>query len=90
MSGADSKPGQITEQLAKDPSSKTPTTASDHPAHKDDSAPTSKDTGKVGDKVQLRDHQAAPGPPVFQPGEINANLEGTREERDKKAAELNK
>lgn len=84
-----SKPGEITEKLAKDPSSKTPSTASSHPAHQN-TATTAEDQSKVGDKVQFRDHQAAPGPAIMDPKEINVQMEGTREERDKKAAELNK
>ena len=82
-----SKPGEITEKIAKDPSSKTPTTASDHPAHQN-TATTAEDQGKVGDKVQFRDHEANPGPAIVK--EVNVPQEGSREDRNKKAAELNK
>jgi len=72
--------GSITDQVAKDPSSKTGSTASDHPAHQD-GAPE-------GDKVQFRAHEANPGPAV--PKDFNIQQEGTKEERQARAQELNK
>ena len=84
-----SKPGEITEKIAKDPSSKTNSNASSDPLHENSAAP-SEDQGKVGDKVQFCDHAANPGPQVADFKTVNVPQEGTREDRDKKAAELNK
>jgi len=73
-------PGVITDKIAKSPSSKTDTTASNHPAHI---------AGETkGDKVQFRAHDANPGPAV--PENFNAQQEGTKQERQAKAKELNK
>lgn len=72
--------GSITEQVAKNPTSKTESTASDHPVHGDDN--------QQGDKVQFRYHEAHPGPAI--PKDFNVKEEGTREERRAKAEELNK
>ena len=82
------KPGQITEKLAQgEGSSKTPSTASSHPAHQK----ATDESGKVGDKVQLRDHQANPGPQIVKnPEDFGAQQEGTREDRLKRTEELNK
>lgn len=79
--------GQLTEMIAKEHSSKTESTASSHPAHKNENNPQNQ--GKVGDKVQFRDHTANPGPAVLDAKEVNPKLEGTREDRNAKAAELN-
>jgi hypothetical protein len=72
--------GSITEHVGKNASSKTDSNASTHPIH-DDGEPK-------GDKVQFRHHEANPGPVL--PKEINAQQEGTKEERRAKAQELNK
>ena len=72
--------GSITEHVGKNASSKTESTASDHPMHHEGEP--------KGDKVEFRHHQANPGP-VF-PTEINAQQEGTKEERRAKAQEMNK
>ncbi|KFZ05066.1 hypothetical protein V501_08706 [Pseudogymnoascus sp. VKM F-4519 (FW-2642)] len=72
--------GSITEQIAKEPSSKTDSTASSHPVH-NDSEPK-------GDPVQIRHHQANPGPAI--PIDFQVQQEGTKEDRAKRAAELNK
>jgi hypothetical protein len=72
--------GSGTEHVARDASSKTESTASSHPIH-------GREAPK-GDKVEFRHHQANPGPVL--PKEINAQQEGTKEERMAKAKELNK
>ena len=73
--------GSITEQIAKDPSSKTEsTTASSHPAHNN---PEPK-----GEQVKIQHHQANPGPAI--PKDFQVQQEGTKEDRVKRAAELNK
>ncbi|KIN01493.1 hypothetical protein OIDMADRAFT_122980 [Oidiodendron maius Zn] len=72
--------GAATEHVARDASSKTESTASSHPIH---------NTGEPkGDKVEFLHHKANPGPVL--PAEINAQQEGTKEERMAKARELNK
>jgi hypothetical protein len=72
--------GTATEQVARNGSSKTDTNASSHPIH---------GSGEPkGDKVEFRHHQANPGPVI--PQEINAQQEGTKEERMAKAKQLNK
>jgi len=63
----------------KNASSKTDSNASDHPLHHQE---------PKGDKVEIRHHQANPGPVI--PNEINAEQEGTKEERRAKAEALNK
>ena len=72
--------GAGTEHVAKDGSSKTESNASTHPLH---------DQGEPkGDKVEIRHHEANPGPVL--PKEINAQQEGTKEERRAKAEAMNK
>jgi hypothetical protein len=72
--------GGPTEHVSKNASSKTESTASTHPLH---------DQGQPkGDKVEFRHHQAQPGPVI--PQDFNAQQEGTKEEREVKAKELNK
>jgi hypothetical protein len=75
------KYGSATEHVMKNSSSKTESNASDHPLHGDGEA-------KKGDKVQFRHQEANPGPVV--PKEINAQQQGTKEERRAKAEALNK
>jgi hypothetical protein len=70
----------MTEQVASNPSSKTDSTASDHPRHNDN--------GPKGDKVDIRHHQANPGPVIAQ--DMHVAQEGTKEERRKKTEEMNK
>lgn len=70
----------MTEQVAKNPSSKTDSGASDHAAHQSE--------GSKGDKVEIRHHQANPGPAI--PKDFNIQEEGTKEERRAKAEEMNK
>lgn len=70
--------GSITEQIAKNPSSKTDSQASEHHHHKD--AETG--LGGKGDKVQFRQ-----GP--VQPDTIDAKEEGTKDERKEKAQQMN-
>lgn len=72
--------GTATEQVAKGGSSKTESTASSHPIHNSGES--------KGDKVEFLHHKANPGPVL--PAEINAQQEGTKEERMAKAKELNK
>ncbi|KAH8601202.1 hypothetical protein B0O99DRAFT_501918 [Bisporella sp. PMI_857] len=75
----DPKGSNITEQVGKDPSSKTESNASSHPIH---------DQGEPrGDKVEFRHFQANPGPAITQ---VDVPQEGTKEERRAKAQELNK
>lgn len=72
--------GAATEHVAKNASSKTDSNASDHPLH-----------GKgetKGEKVDIRHHQANPGPAI--PQDFNAQEEGTKAERKAKAEALNK
>jgi hypothetical protein len=72
--------GAGTEHVAKTASSKTESNASTHPLH---------DQGEPkGEKVEIRHHEANPGPVI--PEEINAQQEGTKEERRAKAEALNK
>jgi hypothetical protein len=72
--------GSATEHAAKNTSSKTESNASTHSIH---------DQGEPkGDKVDIRYHQAHPGPAV--PKDFNAQQEGTKEERKAKADALNK
>lgn len=71
--------GSITEQIARDPSSKTDSTASTHPNHGNHD--------KQGDKVQFLHHQANPGPAV--PKDFNVKEEATKEEREARAQVLN-
>jgi hypothetical protein len=72
----------MTEAVASNPSSKTGTTASDHPVHKEDGEPK-------GDKVHILHHKANPGP-VVPEGGVNVQQEGTREERQRRMEEMNK
>ena len=73
-------PGAPTEYVGKNSSSKTESNASSHPLH---------DQGKTkGDKVEIRHHEANPGPVL--PNEINTQQEGTKEERRAKAEAMNK
>ncbi len=72
--------GAITEQIAKNPSSKTDSTASTHPAHNEDLT--------AGQKEAFQATGANPGPVVSQ--DVNVQQEGTKEERRKKAEEMNK
>lgn len=76
------KSGSITEQVAKNPSSKTDSQASDHHHHK------TEEDNKQGDQVQFRHHEANPGPAVSK--DFSAQEEGTKEERRAKAEEMNK
>jgi len=71
--------GAITEQIAKNPSSNTESTASSHPAH----------NGGVtaGQKKAFEATGANPGPVVSEG--VNVQQEGTKEERRKKAEEMN-
>ena len=71
----------MTEQAAENASSKTDTTASDHPKHKVE--------GPIGDKVDIRHHQANPGPVIHQDLK-NIPQEGSKEERRMKMEEMNK
>jgi hypothetical protein len=73
--------GAGTEHVATDGSSKTESNASTHPLHGRDKEPK-------GDKVDIRYHQAHPGPAI--PDNFNVQQEGTKEERAAKAKELNK
>lgn len=73
--------GAATEHVMKNGSSKTDSNASTHPLHNNEDE-------KKGDKVQFRHHEANPGPAL--PKEINAQQEGTKEERRAKAEALNK
>ncbi|RDL36523.1 Uncharacterized protein BP5553_05875 [Venustampulla echinocandica] len=73
-------PGAATEHVMNDASSKTDSNASDHPIH-----------GKgepKGDKIDIRHHQANPGPAI--PQDFSAQQEGTKEERRARAEALNK
>ena len=72
--------GSITEHVGQNASSNTESTASTHPLHKSEPP--------KGEKVQFRHHEANPGPVL--PDEINAQQEGTKEERRAKAQEMNK
>jgi len=72
--------GSITEHVAQNASSKTESTASDHPIHGNDKP--------AGDKVEFRHHEANPGPVI--PKEFNIQQEGTKEERRAKAEAMNK
>lgn len=71
--------GDIHESVASNPSSKTESTASDHPLHKGEEV--------KGEQVKFIHHQAQPGPAV--PKDFNAQEEGTKEERLAKAKEMN-
>jgi hypothetical protein len=74
----------MTEQVAQNPSSKTSTTASDHPQHQD-----GKDDGHIGEKVDIRHHQANPGP-VLHDNLKNVLQEGSKEERQMRTEQMNK
>ena len=76
----DHAPGAVTEHVMKNSTSKTDDNASDHPLH--GQGPPK------GDKVEFLHHQAQPGPAV--PKHFHAQEEGTKEERQAKANELNK
>lgn len=71
--------GAIHDSVASNPSSKTESTASDHPLHKGEEV--------KGEQVQFRHHQAHPGPAI--PKDFNVQEEGSKEERLAKAKELN-
>lgn len=75
----DHKKGSITESVAKNPTSKTESTASSHHHHNDDN--------NKGEQVQFIHHEANPGPQISK--EFTAQEEGTAEERRAKAAEMN-
>jgi outer membrane receptor for ferrienterochelin and colicin len=72
--------GAAVEHVVRDGSSKTESNASTHPMHQ-------KEPPK-GDKVEFRYHEANPGPIV--PDNFSAQQEGTKQERQAKARELNK
>lgn len=76
----DHAPGEATESVMKNSSSKTESNASTHPLH--DQGPPK------GDKVEFRAHEAHPGPAV--PKDFNIQQEGTKEERRAKAEAMNK
>jgi len=71
--------GSITEQIARDPSSKTDSNASTHPLHGE--------SDKKAEKVEFRYHQANPGPAI--PKDFSAKEEATKEERQARAQALN-
>jgi hypothetical protein len=73
-------PGAITDELARQHSSKTESTASGHPVH---TQPERK-----GEPVQFQYHKATPGPVI--PQDFTAQEEGTKEERRRRGEELNK
>jgi len=75
----DHKSGDIHDALASNPSSKTESTASDHPLHQKEEV--------KGEQVKFDYHQATPGPAV--PKDFDAQQEGTKEERLAKAKEMN-
>lgn len=72
--------GSITEKVAKNPSSATGSTASDHAAHKDDHS---------AGKASAQDHQAHPGPAIPQSMD-DVEKPVPKEELRARAAELNK
>ena len=75
--------GGITDQVAKNPSSKTPSTASDHPTHHGDRKPPF-----GGAKAQAQDFQATPGPVI--PQDTSAlEKPASKEELRARAEELN-
>lgn len=67
-----------TEHVGKNSSSKTESSASNHPLHDQEE--------KKGEQVEFRHHQANPGPAITQ---VHVPQEGTQEERRAKAQELN-
>lgn len=73
-------PGAATEHVAKNASSKTESSASTHLLHNEG--------GSKGDKVEIRHHQANPGPVLHE--DLSAQQEGTKEERRARAQEMNK
>jgi len=73
-------PGAATEHVMKNSSSKTDSNASTHPIHNQGEP--------KGDKVEFRHHQANPGPTV--PENLGAQQEGTKQEREARAKEINK
>lgn len=73
-------PGTITDELARQHSSKTESTASEHAVH---TQPERK-----GQPVEFQYHRAAPGPMI--PESFTAQEEGTWEERRRRGEELNK
>jgi hypothetical protein len=75
------KRGEITDKLAQDSMTKSDPGASDHPIH-------DKGEEKKGDKVDIRYHNANPGPAI--PEGFNVQQEGTKEDRQKRDQELNK
>ncbi|KAI9817499.1 MAG: hypothetical protein M1827_001109 [Pycnora praestabilis] len=70
----------ITEMIAKNPSSNTNSTASDHHTHKDDTS---------GGKAQASDFQATPGPAIPHTME-DMPPKASKEELKARAEELNK
>ncbi|KAI9809319.1 MAG: hypothetical protein M1825_002610 [Sarcosagium campestre] len=70
----------ITEHIAKNPSSATESTASEHPSHQDD--------GSAG-KARAQDFNATPGPAIPQ-NMSDVGEPKSKEELRAKAAELNK
>jgi len=55
---------------------------------KDGSSKTETNPGGKGDQVEIRHHQAHPGPAI--PKDFNIKEEGTKAEREAKTKELNK
>jgi hypothetical protein len=84
-------PGQITDQIAKESSSKTESTASSHPAHNEPGPQGS--TGSRGSehagKVEFKNASSANPGPVL-PQDFKVQEEGTKEKRRKRAEEMNK
>lgn len=73
-------PGSITEKVAKNPSSNTDSTASDHPEHKHNQS---------GGLATAQDHQAQPGPAIPQSMD-DVEKPKSKDELKARAAELNK
>jgi len=74
--------GDIHQHIAENASSKTESTASDHPMHRQ---PEPK-----GEQVKFIHHQANPGPAIPQDQLKDVPQEGTRDERRARAEALNK
>ncbi|KAI9844799.1 MAG: hypothetical protein M1838_002035 [Thelocarpon superellum] len=72
--------GGLTEMVAKEPSSKTDSTASEHPRHKDDYS---------AGKAKASDFQATPGPAIIQ-SQDDVEAPASKDELRARAAELNK
>ncbi|KAI9841905.1 MAG: hypothetical protein M1837_000291 [Sclerophora amabilis] len=83
----DNNQPSITEQVAQNPSSQTPSTASEHPGHQNQAQ-----GGEAGEKIKAKaeDFQATPGPVL--PGAEDAKGLGDKAGKDElrsRAAELN-